>query len=97
MPLQAMLLKPEEKLDSISCLAYMAPVSSVLMLFLCAALEPGSLGYLPTLPFQGTALVSTLTLNCVAAFASNYFNMVVTKRTSALTIQVCLRLLRRSL
>lgn len=72
-----------------SCLAYMAPVSSILMLLLCAALEPASLLYLPRLPFQGTALVSVLMLNCVAAFASNYFNMVVTKRTSALTIQVC--------
>lgn len=71
-----------------SCLAYMAPVSSVLMLLTCAALEPASLAYLPNLPFEGTALVSVLTLNCVAAFSSNYFNMVVTKRTSALTIQV---------
>lgn len=89
--LQAMLLKPEEKLDSMSCLAYMAPVSSVLMLIICVALEPKSLVYLPSLPFQGTALVSVLMLNCVAAFTSNYFNMVVTKRTSALTIQVCSR------
>lgn len=87
--LQAMLLKPEEKLDSMSCLAYMAPFSSGLMLVLCAILEPASLGLLLRLPFQDFSLVSALLLNCVAAFASNYFNMVVTKRTSALTIQVC--------
>lgn len=87
--LQAILLKPEEKLDSMSCLAYMAPFSSALMLLLCVILEPASLVLLWKLPFEDSALVSALLLNCLAAFASNYFNMVVTKRTSALTIQVC--------
>ena len=86
---QAMLLKPEEKLDSMSCLAYMAPFSSALMLLLCLILEPASLVLLVSMPFEDSALVSALLLNCLAAFASNYFNMVVTKRTSALTIQVC--------
>lgn len=84
-----MLLKPEEKLDSMSCLAYMAPFSSALMLVMCFILEPTSLGLMVALPFEDYALVSALLLNCLAAFASNYFNMVVTKRTSALTIQVC--------
>ena len=86
--MQAILLKPEEKLDSMSCLAWMAPFSSALMLLLCVILEPASLGLLWKLPFEDFALVSALLLNCLAAFASNYFNMVVPKRTSALTIQV---------
>jgi hypothetical protein len=89
---QAILLKPEEKLDSMSCLAYMAPFSSVMMLALTAILEPASMPLLIKLPFEDANLVAALTLNCLAAFSSNYFNMVVTKRTSALTIQV----LRRS-
>lgn len=72
-----------------SCLAYMAPFSAALMLLMCLILEPASLGLIVKLPFEDSALVSALLLNCLAAFASNYFNMVVTKRTSALTIQVC--------
>lgn len=86
--LQAMLLRPEEKLDSISCLAYMAPVSTVLMFFLCGVLEPAAYGVLSALPWSGTKMLSVVIANCLAAFVSNYMNMVVTKRTSALSIQV---------
>jgi hypothetical protein len=89
--LQAMLLKPEEKLDSISCLAYMTPVSSVLMLVLCGVLEPSGYGMLVSLPVSGFPMLAVLSANCLAAFASNFLNMVVTKRTSALSIQVCTR------
>ena len=86
--LQAILLRPEEKLDSISCLAYMVPVSSVLMLVMCPIVEPAGIKVLLALPWAGLPMVTAVTANCMAAFGSNYFNMAVTKRTSALTIQV---------
>lgn len=85
--LQAMLLRPEEKLDSISCLAYMAPISTLLMLAL-ALFEPGAPAALAGLPWAGAPMLVVLFFNCSAAFFSNYLNMVVTKRTSALSIQV---------
>ena len=88
--LQAILLRPEEKLDSISCLAYMVPVSSLLMFILCGILEPASYSVLVGLPKAGTPMLLAVTANCTAAFFSNYLNMAVTKRTSALTIQVCM-------
>jgi 1,4-dihydroxy-2-naphthoate octaprenyltransferase len=87
--LQAILLRPEENLDSISCLAYMAPVSTLLMFLLCGILEPGGYRVLLALPWAGRAMLVVLTANCLAAFLSNYLNMVVTRRTSALSIQVC--------
>lgn len=87
--LQAILLRPEEKLDSISCLAYMAPVSTLLMFLLCTILEPAGLGVLVSLPWASAPMLVVLTANCLCAFLSNYLNMVVTKRTSALSIQVC--------
>ena len=86
--LQAILLRPEEKLDSMSCLAYMVPSSTVLMLVLCVILEPGSYGVLMGLPSSGLPMLLAISANCAAAFASNYLNMAVTKRTSALSIQV---------
>jgi hypothetical protein len=86
--LQAILLRPEEKLDSISCLAYMVPVSSVLMFVLCGFLEPRSYSVIVGLPAAGLPMLAAISANCAAAFFSNYLNMAVTRRTSALSIQV---------
>lgn len=87
--LQAILLSTkQEKLDSMSCLAYMAPISTLFLIVMCPILEPGSWQVLLQMPGRGWSLPLLISANCFAAFLSNYLNMVVTQRTDALTLQV---------
>ena len=86
---QAVLLStPEEKMDSMNLLMYMAPITLLALLPAAALLEPGALEDLGRLAGESYWFVAALLVNCCVAYLTNLLNFLVTKHTSALTIQV---------
>lgn len=87
--LQAILLtNPDEQLDPMSLLLYMSAVSSFLLAFIMLLIEPDAvmvvLGITQSQPHFGYWLAGS----GVLAYAVNLTNFLVTKYTSALTLQV---------
>ncbi|KAI8468716.1 MAG: triose-phosphate transporter family-domain-containing protein [Monoraphidium minutum] len=92
---QAMLMSdPSEKLDPMSLLFYMSGsparthFSIALLIPTTALLEPGSASQAAAMAAAGGGFLPSLLINSSMAYAVNLTNFLVTKYTSALTLQV---------
>jgi drug/metabolite transporter (DMT)-like permease len=88
---QAMLLSSDtksEQLDSMSLIYYMSAVSVVMLIPATAVLEPESLRITRSLIRESPAILGWIFCNACLAYAVNLTNFMVTKHTSALTLQV---------
>lgn len=87
--LQGILLSSEgEKLNSMNLLLYMAPIAVVVLLPATLFLEPNVLGITIALARQDVYILLLLIVNSAMAYFVNLTNFLVTKHTSALTLQV---------
>lgn len=87
--LQGILLSSEgEKLNSMNLLLYMAPIAVLLLLPATLIMEPNVLAMTIALARQDVKIVYYLTFNSTLAYFVNLTNFLVTKHTSALTLQV---------
>lgn len=87
--LQAILLTdPAEQLDPMSLLLYMSVVSSVLLSFMALLVEADAVDAVLSITRSNPNFVYWLAGSSVLAYAVNLTNFLVTKYTSALTLQV---------
>ncbi|KAL8260619.1 hypothetical protein R6Q59_028572 [Mikania micrantha] len=87
--LQGILLSSEgEKLNSMNLLLYMAPVAVVILLPATLLLEDNVVGIAIALARKDVNVVWYLLFNSALAYLVNLTNFLVTKHTSALTLQV---------
>ncbi|XP_058731516.1 UDP-URONIC ACID TRANSPORTER 1-like isoform X1 [Vicia villosa] len=87
--LQGILLSSEgEKLNSMNLLLYMSPIAVVLLLPAALIMEPNVIDVTLTLGKEHKFMGVLLLLNSATAYAANLTNFLVTKHTSALTLQV---------
>ncbi|CAN0837818.1 Probable sugar phosphate/phosphate translocator At3g11320 [Linum grandiflorum] len=87
--LQGILLSSEgEKLHSMNLLLYMAPISVVFLLPTTLIMERNVVGITLALARDDSKIIWLLLFNSVLAFFVNWTNFLVTKHTSALTLQV---------
>jgi hypothetical protein len=83
-----LLADTSEKLDPMSLLLYMSGLSVVLLLPAAIILEPSSFGQAADMVLNKPGFAWWLVCNCSLAYAVNLTNFLVTKYTSALTLQV---------
>ncbi|XP_016501054.1 putative sugar phosphate/phosphate translocator At3g11320 [Nicotiana tabacum] len=87
--LQGILLSSEgEKLNSMNLLLYMAPIAVVLLLPVTVMMEENVVGITLALARDDITIVWLLLFNSALAYFVNLTNFLVTKHTSALTLQV---------
>mmetsp|Transcript_41161 Transcript_41161/g.131737 ORF Transcript_41161/g.131737 Transcript_41161/m.131737 type:complete len:357 (+) Transcript_41161:322-1392(+) len=87
--LQGLLLSSDvDKLNSMNLLLYMAPVSVVVLLPFVALMESNPIGQVVANMKESPHFLVLLFLNCFMAYFVNLTNFLVTKHTSALTLQV---------
>lgn len=87
--LQGILLSSEgEKLNSMNLLLYMAPVAVILLLPATLFMEDNVVGVTIELARKDFTIVWLLLFNSCLAYFVNLTNFLVTKHTSALTLQV---------
>lgn len=87
--MQAVLLSSEsEKMSSINLLMYMSPVATIILIFVAAIVEPTGIWDTIALMRESTFFCFVLVINCVLAYCLNLLNFLVTRYTSALTLQV---------
>lgn len=87
--LQGILLSSEgEKLNSMNLLLYMAPIAVILLLPATIFMEDNVVGITIELAKKDTTIVWLLLFNSCLAYFVNLTNFLVTKHTSALTLQV---------
>ncbi|KAI4378450.1 hypothetical protein MLD38_015928 [Melastoma candidum] len=87
--LQGVLLSSEgEKLNSMNLLLYMAPIAVLVLLPASLVMEPNVLDLTLSLGREKKYLWPLLFLNASTAYVANLSNFLVTKHTSALTLQV---------
>lgn len=87
--LQGILLSSEgEKLNSINLLLYMAPIAVIFLLPATIFMEPNVLAVTVTLAREDKKIIWYLLFNSSMAYFVNLTNFLVTKHTSALTLQV---------
>ncbi|KAK4757372.1 hypothetical protein SAY87_018673 [Trapa incisa] len=87
--LQGVLLSSEgEKLNSMNLLLYMSPIAVVVLLPSTLVMEPGVLDVIIELGKEHKFMWLLLILNSATAYVANLSNFLVTKHTSALTLQV---------
>lgn len=87
--LQGILLSSEEeKLNSMNLLLYMSPIAVVALIPAVFIMEPNVLEVFVSLGIQHRFMWMVLLLNSVMAYSANLTNFLVTKNTSALTLQV---------
>ncbi|CAA2955188.1 probable sugar phosphate/phosphate translocator At3g11320 [Olea europaea var. sylvestris] len=87
--LQGILLSSEgEKLNSMNLLLYMAPIAVVLLLPATLFMEENVVGITLALARDDINIVWLLLFNSALAYFVNLTNFLVTKHTSALTLQV---------
>ncbi|KAM1494874.1 hypothetical protein ACFXTO_029664 [Malus domestica] len=87
--LQGILLSSEgEKLNSMNLLMYMAPVAVAILLPAALLMEEDVVGITIALARDDVSIVWYLVFNSALAYFVNLTNFVVTKHTSALTLQV---------
>ncbi|XP_074582579.1 putative sugar phosphate/phosphate translocator At3g11320 [Curcuma longa] len=87
--LQGILLSSEgEKLNSMNLLLYMAPIAVVLLLPAAIIMEENVVGITLALARKDIRIIWYLLLNSSLAYFVNLTNFLVTKHTSALTLQV---------
>ena len=84
-----LLSEPSERLDSFSLLAYMSPLAMLWLIPTTMILEPESPAIAQTLMLKSNGFLFLISLSCTLAFFANLLNFLVTKHTSALTLQVC--------
>ncbi|XP_010672894.1 UDP-URONIC ACID TRANSPORTER 1 [Beta vulgaris subsp. vulgaris] len=87
--LQGILLSNEgEKLNSMNLMLYMAPIAVVALIPAVFIMETNVLEVFVSLGIQHKFMWILLILNSVMAYSANLSNFLVTKYTSALTLQV---------
>ncbi|KAI7996260.1 UDP-URONIC ACID TRANSPORTER 1 [Camellia lanceoleosa] len=87
--LQCILLSSEgEKLNSMNLLLYMSPIAVLVLLPATLIMEPDVLDVTISLEMKHKFMWLLLPINSVAAYLANLSNFLVTKHTSALTLQV---------
>lgn len=87
--LQGILLSSEgEKLNSMNLLLYMSPIAVLVLLPATLIMEPDVLDVTLSLGVKHKFMWLLLLANSVLAYAANLTNFLVTKHTSALTLQV---------
>nr|XP_043609891.1 probable sugar phosphate/phosphate translocator At5g05820 [Erigeron canadensis] len=87
--LQGILLSSEgEKLNSMNLLLYMAPVAVVILLPATLLMEDNVVGITIALARKDVNIIWYLLFNSALAYLVNLTNFLVTKHTSALTLQV---------
>eukprot|EP00884_Botryococcus_braunii_P000252 jgi/Botrbrau1/10227/Bobra.0362s0017.1 len=87
--LQAKLLSDQsERLDAMNLLRWMAPISGALLLPATVYLEPNVISLAATLSARHPWFLAFLCFNCFLAYFVNLTNFLVTKYTSALSLQV---------
>ena len=87
--MQAVLLSSEsEKMSSMNLLMYMSPIATVILVFVAAIVEPTGIWDTIKLARESKFFCFVLILNCVLAYCLNLLNFLVTRYTSALTLQV---------
>ncbi|PSS33549.1 Sugar phosphate/phosphate translocator like [Actinidia chinensis var. chinensis] len=87
--LQGILLSSEgEKLNSMNLLLYMSPIAVLVLLPATLVMEPDVLEVTLSLGLEHKLMWVLLSVNSVAAYLANLSNFLVTKHTSALTLQV---------
>ena len=87
--MQAVLLSSEsEKMSSMNLLMYMSPVATIILIFVAAIVEPTGIWDTIALMRESTFFCFVLVINCVLAYCLNLLNFLVTRYTSALTLQV---------
>lgn len=87
--LQGILLSSEgEKLNSMNLMLYMSPIAVLVLLPASLVMEPNVLEVTLELGKEHRFMWLLLFINSVLAYAANLSNFLVTKHTSALTLQV---------
>ncbi|KAG6427101.1 hypothetical protein SASPL_111341 [Salvia splendens] len=87
--LQGVLLSSEgEKLNSMNLMLYMAPIAVVVLIPAVFVMEPDVLDLVVTLGKEHKFMWTFLFVNSTMAYGANLCNFLVTKHTSALTLQV---------
>lgn len=87
--LQGVLLSSEgEKLNSMNLMLYMAPIAVVFLLPASLVMEPNVLDMVVSLGTEHKFMWLLLVINSSMAYGANLCNFLVTKHTSALTLQV---------
>ncbi|KAA8518121.1 hypothetical protein F0562_015595 [Nyssa sinensis] len=87
--LQGILLSSEgEKLNSMNLMLYMSPIAVLVLLPAVFFMEPNVLNVIVTLGMNHRFMWLLLLVNSVMAYSANLSNFLVTKHTSALTLQV---------
>ncbi|KAL8146481.1 putative sugar phosphate/phosphate translocator At3g11320 [Apium graveolens] len=87
--LQGILLSSEgEKLNSMNLLLYMAPVAVIFLLPATVLMEHNVVGITVALARNDVKIIWYLLFNSALAYCVNLTNFLVTKHTSALTLQV---------
>ncbi|KAL0321884.1 UNVERIFIED_CONTAM: putative sugar phosphate/phosphate translocator [Sesamum calycinum] len=83
-----LLSSEEEKVDSMNLLLYTAPLAVVLLLPVMLCMEKNVVGITLALAREDTRIIWLLLISSVLAYFVNLTNFLVTKHTSALTLQV---------
>ncbi|KAF5750244.1 sugar phosphate/phosphate translocator [Tripterygium wilfordii] len=87
--LQGILLSSEgEKLNSMNLLLYMSPIAVIVLLPAALVMEPNVIEVTLSLGKQHKFMWLLLLVNSTMAYSANLSNFLVTKHTSALTLQV---------
>ncbi|KAL9232597.1 hypothetical protein vseg_007692 [Gypsophila vaccaria] len=87
--LQGILLSSEgEKLNSMNLLLYMSPIAVLALIPAVFIMEPNVLEVFVSLGVEHRFMWMLLILNSTLAYSANLTNFLVTKHTSALTLQV---------
>ncbi|XVF75758.1 hypothetical protein PTKIN_Ptkin13bG0212900 [Pterospermum kingtungense] len=87
--LQGILLSSEgEKLNSMNLMLYMSPIAVMVLVPAALIMEPNVLEVILSLGRQHKYMWLLLFINSTMAYAANLSNFLVTKHTSALTLQV---------
>lgn len=77
-----------EKLNSMNLLLYMSPIAVIVLVPAALIMEPNVLDVILALGRQHKYMWLLLFINSTMAYAANLTNFLVTKHTSALTLQV---------
>jgi hypothetical protein len=88
--LQIILILFREKLNSMNLLLYMAPIAMLCLLPATLLMEGNVLRITMELASEDIRIIWYLLLSSSLAYFVNLTNFLVTKYTSALTLQVCL-------
>ncbi|PIN02505.1 Glucose-6-phosphate/phosphate and phosphoenolpyruvate/phosphate antiporter [Handroanthus impetiginosus] len=87
--LQGVLLSNEgEKLNSMNLMFYMSPIAVVVLIPAALVMEPNVLNAVISLGIEHKFMWLLLLINSTMAYGANLCNFLVTKHTSALTLQV---------